>query len=215
MGMDAYLYQGALYCADCGEKIAAEVKTAGAEDEGDSDGFPQGPYPDGGGEADLPQHCDAGESCAAAERVGDRAVGVFLENPLTRDGAAYVTAALAERPQDPLVSRWAEFYGIETPHGGEGAVDEQEHGAAPAEGAHEAASDPSLPPFDATHIETWFDADRAHVALYDSDSGDLLIEWWDDDLRDAIETGALDPKNLHRSAYDHVARGGGTAEEGG
>ncbi|KKL11925.1 hypothetical protein LCGC14_2540860, partial [marine sediment metagenome] len=38
------------------------------------------PYLDGGGEADTPQHCD---HCS-----------VFLENPLTGDGYAYVIEAL-------------------------------------------------------------------------------------------------------------------------
>src|SRR3954469_15157799 len=42
----------------------------------DSDKFPKGPYENGGGEADTPQHCD---QCMA-----------FLENPLTEDGCAYV-----------------------------------------------------------------------------------------------------------------------------
>lgn len=42
----------------------------------DSSEYPKGPYPDGGGEADSPQHCGG--------------CGLFLENPLTEDGWRYV-----------------------------------------------------------------------------------------------------------------------------
>lgn len=64
-----------------------------ASDEGsyDSDDFPKGPYPEGGGEADTPQHCD---SCHE-----------FLENPLTSDGMAYV--------RENQRGEWDSFYGIE------------------------------------------------------------------------------------------------------
>jgi hypothetical protein len=77
--MDVYLYRAALYCKDCGEAIKAEL---GFSHEGmsecdyDSDDYPKGPFPNGGGEADCPQHCDA--------------CGEFLCNPLTGDGEAYV-----------------------------------------------------------------------------------------------------------------------------
>lgn len=46
---------------------------------GDQPPFPKGPFADGGGEADCPQHCDA--------------TGEFLDNPLTEDGSAYVKQA--------------------------------------------------------------------------------------------------------------------------
>ncbi len=46
----------------------------------DSDAFPKGPYPDGGGEADTPKHCAV--------------TGEALENPLTADGYAYVREAV-------------------------------------------------------------------------------------------------------------------------
>jgi hypothetical protein len=80
--MKAYVYQGSLLCEDCGDHVRKELAgEAGAsiqlmETGTDSDTFPQGPYPNGGGEADSPQNCD---HC-----------GTFLENPLTNDGDAYL-----------------------------------------------------------------------------------------------------------------------------
>jgi hypothetical protein len=78
--MDAFMYQAALYCAPCGEKIRRRLTAEGrapsdSSDEYsyDSDDFPKGPYPDGGGEADSAQTCEA--------------CGVALENPVI--GGAY------------------------------------------------------------------------------------------------------------------------------
>ena len=84
--MDIYIYRADCLCSDCGEIKRAELAAQGKapEDVGnestyDSDDFPIGPYANGGGEADTPQHCG---TC-----------GVFLENPLTPDGSAYVKRA--------------------------------------------------------------------------------------------------------------------------
>jgi hypothetical protein len=73
-----YIFQADIYCETCGEEIKAGMlrdKQADGTEE-DSDAFPQGPYMNGGGEADTPQHC---ASCRT-----------FLENPLTPDGSTYV-----------------------------------------------------------------------------------------------------------------------------
>lgn len=48
----------------------------------DSDAWPKGPYSDGGGEADSPQHC---AEC-----------GEFLDNPLTPEGIEFVRKAIAD-----------------------------------------------------------------------------------------------------------------------
>ena len=91
--MDAWIFQADVYCDDCARELIAECK---GSDTGDSDDYPQGPYPDGGGEADCPQHCG---SC-----------GVFLENPLTGEGYEYV------RTHDvvsPVTDEWRAFYGID------------------------------------------------------------------------------------------------------
>jgi len=110
--MDAYMYQAALLCGPCGEKVKKELTRAGKapddpndENTYDSDDFPKGPYSDGGGEADSPQHCD---SC-----------NKFLENPLTGDGQRYVEDAVKEdlragRRNSVAVKEWAPFYDIDT-----------------------------------------------------------------------------------------------------
>jgi hypothetical protein len=72
----------------------------------DSDFFPKGPYCNGGGEADNPQHCD---HCCT-----------FLENPLTADGYKYVRECVwdryfnEDRPQE-VVHTWEKFYEIPNP----------------------------------------------------------------------------------------------------
>ena len=87
--MDTYIYGAALYCEPCGQKIrdghkAHDLAPANPDDESsyDSDDYPKGPYPDGGGEADCPLHCDA--------------CHVFLENPLTDEGRDYVAEKVAD-----------------------------------------------------------------------------------------------------------------------
>jgi hypothetical protein len=111
--MDIYIYQAALICDACGESIKRQLAAAGVNDDGDSDHYPQGPYTDGGGEADSPRHCDRGEDCENAEDYGTRRpVGAFLENPLTNDGVGYVTQQIQQCPRSPVVRMWADFYGI-------------------------------------------------------------------------------------------------------
>lgn len=84
--MNVYIYQAALYCEDCGDAIRNSIPQpdgADLQDEStyDSDQWPKGPYPDGGGKSNSPEHCDA--------------CGLFLENPLTSDrGRAMI------RPED-------------------------------------------------------------------------------------------------------------------
>lgn len=106
--MDVYVYEAALLCSCCGEatreRLTVEGKApADLRDESsyDSDDFPKGPYPDGGGESDSPQHCD---HC-----------NVFLQNPLTEDGADYLRQVVALRPynNDTVIKQWVSFYGAE------------------------------------------------------------------------------------------------------
>lgn len=92
--MDAFIYQADIYCDGCARRIMA-----GMEQSEDSEAYPQGPYCDGGGEADSPQHC--GE-CRT-----------FLENPLTRDGYAYVIETAHDRGANDVISEWLEFYDID------------------------------------------------------------------------------------------------------
>lgn len=76
--MNAYAYSAALYCEDCA--LALQERIGKDKDNGDSNAYPQGPYSNGGGEADSFQHCDG---CK-----------VFLDNPLTEDGIEHAIGAL-------------------------------------------------------------------------------------------------------------------------
>lgn len=94
--MNAYVYRAALLCEDCGEQAEREcARNVVARELGDSDRYPQGPYLDGGGEADSPCYCD---SC-----------GLFLENPLTSDGEEYVREHLSDRGAH-VAPEWRECY---------------------------------------------------------------------------------------------------------
>lgn len=101
---DAFIYRADICCAPCGEAIRAGLTLSGRAPEDptdessyDSDDFPKGPFADGGGEADAPQHC----ACC----------GVFLENPLTRAGVAYVRELLSEGSGNlAVLETWRDFY---------------------------------------------------------------------------------------------------------
>lgn len=109
--MKAYVYRAALLCEECGADARHRLTVAGKapadpadEYSYDSDRFPKGPFSDGGGEADGPQHCD---DCAR-----------FLENPLTSDGYAYVREIVTRDTElgstsTIALSQWAPFYGID------------------------------------------------------------------------------------------------------
>jgi hypothetical protein len=104
--MNAYIYRAALYCEDCAKAIQARLCVeAGAskqimETGMDSESYPQGPYGQGGGEADTPQHCD---NC-----------GLFLENPLTSEGLAYVSEKLSDgRGNAAVLEQWRDYYDLQ------------------------------------------------------------------------------------------------------
>ena len=97
MAPRAYVYRAALLCESCGDHVRATKPRPAHVNEADepsydSDDWPKGPYENGGGEADSPQHCDC--------------CGLFLENPLTADGEAYVREACA----GAVMAEWREFY---------------------------------------------------------------------------------------------------------
>jgi hypothetical protein len=99
--MDVYIYQGGLYCEDCARIILEEKRNMFSDD---SDERPCGPYPDGGGESDTPQHC---EDC-----------GCFLENSLTEYGLDYVRESVREcvasdDMDSVAIKEWAPFYCID------------------------------------------------------------------------------------------------------
>jgi hypothetical protein len=114
--MNAYIYNADIYCEDCGEAIRKELTREGSAPENpddersyDSDEFPKGPYPDGGGESDSPQHCGSGEGCLNAIELSDgHKIGAWLENELTMEGVAYVQEAISEGGE--VAEMWRGFY---------------------------------------------------------------------------------------------------------
>jgi hypothetical protein len=97
--MDAYIFQAALLCEDCARATERRLLTQGyqVQAEEDSDRYPCGPFCDGGGEADSPQHCD---TCQ-----------VFLQNPLTQDGVEYVQDKV-DVGLGSCIEEWSDFYNI-------------------------------------------------------------------------------------------------------
>lgn len=94
--MNAYIYQAALLCEDCAFAAQKACRAKGHYSADDSDRWPQGPYADGGGESDSPEHCD---HC-----------GIFLENPLTSDGEEYVRLVATPTHAIEKVREWREYY---------------------------------------------------------------------------------------------------------
>ena len=60
-----------------------------------------------------------------------------------------------------------------------------------------------MSPYDMDDLEchTWFERDRAHVALMDPITDEIIIEWWDSAVQEAVDDGFLDPRNWHHSAF--------------
>ncbi len=114
--MDAYIYSADIYCEACGAAIRAQITDRGRapadpDDEYsyDSDEFPKGPFMDGGGEADCPQHCGAGAECLNALELSDGSrIGAFLDNALTTEGVEYVQEAV--RKGGEVTKLWADWY---------------------------------------------------------------------------------------------------------
>lgn len=85
----AYVFQADLLCEGCGKVAKNELDAAGRkpadvtnEATFDSDEYPKGPYAEGGGETDCPQHC---HSCST-----------YLGAPLTQEGIEYVLEKVRE-----------------------------------------------------------------------------------------------------------------------
>jgi hypothetical protein len=111
--MNIYIYAADIYCERCGEAIKkrltrASVAPTNPDDETtfDSSHFPKGPYEDGGGAADSPQHCGMGEYCLNPTVIGEAVLGKFLENNLTNDGVVW----LMDQEETPVVKFWRDFY---------------------------------------------------------------------------------------------------------
>jgi hypothetical protein len=99
---DAFIYQGNILCKSCARDLKKVLREKNVEDTGDSGDWPQGPYPDGGGEADSPTHCGNGKDCLESLDIGSGIpIGVWLENPLTEKGLKFVAERLAENFNSP------------------------------------------------------------------------------------------------------------------
>jgi hypothetical protein len=120
---DVYVYAADIYCAACGEDIAKRLSEApGFDPENppeDSDEFPQGPYSDGGGESDSPNHCGAHEDCLQAITLpcGNK-IGCALAHELTNEGARSLNEMIVDdmlRPESNAHARqvgqlWAKLF---------------------------------------------------------------------------------------------------------
>jgi len=105
--MKAYIYQADIYCEDCMKDMPHPEDQSSY----DSDEYPKGPFADGGGSADSPQHCGNHGDCVNAITLSDGTkIGVWLENPLTNEGVEYVRDHIAEEPDNEVVKLWAEWY---------------------------------------------------------------------------------------------------------
>jgi hypothetical protein len=101
---DVYMFQGSLYCEDCGQSIQDKIREAGKapEDEDDeesfdSDDFPKGRFSGSGGEADSIHHCDSNETCLNAIKLpcGSK-IGAWLGNDLTSEGDEWLASSIRE-----------------------------------------------------------------------------------------------------------------------
>ena len=101
---DVYMFQGALYCEDCGRDIQDTLRKEGKapeneddEESFDSDDFPKGPFSGGGGEADTIHHCDSNGECLNAIKLpcGSK-IGAWLGNDLTGEGDRWLAESIRE-----------------------------------------------------------------------------------------------------------------------
>ena len=110
--MKVYVYGASLFCEECGESVREQIRRTISHPAAgwinDSFEYPHGPYPDGGGESDIPEHCASGPLCANAIDMNGCKVGAWLENELTEEGVKYVNEAIAEGRE--IAKMWAEFY---------------------------------------------------------------------------------------------------------
>lgn len=56
-----------------------------------------------------------------------------------------------------------------------------------------------------TTLHTWFERDRAHVELRNRHTDETIVEWWDEDVAQAVEDGFLDSSHYHESAFAYAA----------
>lgn len=57
---------------------------------------------------------------------------------------------------------------------------------------------------DNTALQTWFERDRALVALSDARTGEVVLDARDQDVEELVEDGFLDPRDWHGSAVEYA-----------
>lgn len=55
-----------------------------------------------------------------------------------------------------------------------------------------------------TEVDKWFERDRQHVALLNKNTGDTLLDFWDEDVSGLVEDGFLNPRDWHGSLYAYA-----------
>lgn len=137
--MGVYMYQAALYCAECGEKLMRDLVSQGKLPGGilvgidgerltidldettyDSDDFPK--YCHEEGASDSPSHCASDAECENAldlTKYGDipelhgaetRKIGAWLENDLTSEGEAALIEMVSEENPTPYQAALHAFW---------------------------------------------------------------------------------------------------------
>lgn len=71
-------------------------------------------------------------------------------------------------------------------------------------------SSPVAPVFEFadTECNTWFERDRQHVELRSKLDDETIIEFWDEDVSEAIEDGFLNPRDYHGSIFAYAVECG-------
>lgn len=54
---------------------------------------------------------------------------------------------------------------------------------------------------DNIEVQTWFERDRAHVGV--TKNGRDIVDWWDDEVKELVEDGFLNPKDWEGSAIEY------------
>lgn len=184
--MDVYIYRADLYCPSCVQNSLRNCELCSAtgrpqarcEPFCDPDCCPQGPDPDGGGEADSPQHCGG--------------CGLFLENPLTEEGVEYIRESFRDHAagRGAFPEEWVRFYGHSLPISGHAAFEglesavaeylEWEKEAEDAVEAEEASSSSAyFPPAPTRDVVNGEGPEKARKDLMRFVGKNVLITWDD------------------------------------
>lgn len=63
---------------------------------------------------------------------------------------------------------------------------------------------PIVGDIDDFYVDKWFERDRAYVALVHERTGKRVLEFWDEDVNDIVDSGFLDPRDWHGSMFEYA-----------